>query len=122
MEDRIAELRVARRLHADERLQKLGAIPANHVLQDFLFKLPGNYRIPDEVPAIEKRRVRLHVRLIESLEVIGVANLMTDFELQSPERVQHTLYRLFVDFVFKEEKEVDVGFRMESSPPIAANG
>ena len=87
-----------------------------------MFEIPGNTAIADQKAAIEKRRIRLHMALIEFLEVVGMADLVSDFELEIPQGMQDGFDCFLVDRVLEEEQKIDVGLRVNNTSPIAANG
>ena len=119
--DRVAELLVASGLHLDERLQKSAAILLDQPGRSQSRIRPQSRDRPRE-SAIEKGGVRLHLRFIEFLEVIARADLVSDFELQIPQRMQDGFDRFFVDVVLEEEQQVDIGFRMDRLSSVASDG
>src|SRR6476646_9293568 len=80
----IAELAIARCLHRDERLQKPVAIFFDEYGEDFAFKFFSSRAIAQEKTGVQKRCVRLHVRLIELFEVRALPDLMPHLEVKIP--------------------------------------
>src|SRR2546423_2026794 len=93
-------------------------IISNHVAQNFVLEYRRNTGITEQEPAVEKRRVRLHVRFIKFLEIVRVADLLAVFELQIPQPMPHRLDRRFAGIVFEEEDQVDVRLRMERAAAV----
>ena len=60
------------------------------------------------------------MRLIEAPEVFCRANLMSDFELQSPQGVEHDLNGFLIDVVLEKEQQINVGLRVDRPPSVAS--
>jgi len=58
------------------------------------------------------------MRFVEFFEIISVPDLVSDFELQIPQRMQDRLDRFFVDGILEEKKKIDIGLGMNGLPPI----
>src|SRR5437867_11903324 len=101
LKDRVAELPVARCLRLGERYEKLAAVPPDQPAQSLVFERASDFEIPGEESRIEKGRVRFHLAFIEAAEIPGAPDLVTDPELQVPQRVQNGFDRVLVDPVLK---------------------
>ena len=121
LKDRVAELLIPRCLHGRQGVEKTDAVPPDQPAQNFAFELVRDFRIAEEKPRIEERGIRFHLAFIEVVEICYVSNLVTDLELQVPQRVQDGLDRVLVDSVFEEEQEVDVRPRMQRRSSVTSN-
>ena len=98
------------------------AVVSNHLAENLVLEYLRDIGITEQEPAIEKRCIRLHVRFIKFLEVVGMADLMADFELQIPQRMQHRFDCVFFNSIFEEKQQIHIGLRMNRGAPVPADG
>src|SRR6185503_2561706 len=59
--------------------------------------------------------------LVVFLQVVRITNLVPDFELKIPQRVQDGFDRFFVDRILEEEKQVDVGLGVDRCAAVTTD-
>src|SRR6185503_17756292 len=82
--DGIAELPVARGLHLYKCLQKTIAAFFDEARKYLALEFIRSRLIAQQEPRIQKRGVRLHVRLVEFLKVRALPDLVAYFEVEIP--------------------------------------
>src|SRR5688572_21365255 len=86
--DGLTKLVVSLRLHFNEQVDESVPMSINKMRKYALLEFLSEFRIPDEIPRIEKSRIRLHLAFIEHSKIRRMPNLMPYAKRQIPQRVQ----------------------------------
>src|SRR4029434_3218045 len=82
-------------------------------------------RIADDAPGVEQREEKLRVVRLEVREVRQIADLVSDHQLQIPERMQKPAQERLIlgaDRPLEQDQDVDIGMEREVPPSVAAEG